>query len=65
LKFFAEALEASCIETVEDGFMTKDLALIVHNSNEVSRDKYLNSEEYIDKVAVYLKKKLHAHHHKA
>jgi len=45
--------------------MTKDLALIVANSNEVSRDKYLNSEEYIDKVAEFLKKRLHAHHHKA
>jgi len=44
--------------------MTKDLALLVHNSNEVSRDKYLNSEEFIDKVAELLKKKLHAHHHK-
>jgi len=44
--------------------MTKDLALLFHNSNEVSRDKYLNSEEFIDKVAELLKKKLHAHHHK-
>jgi len=65
LKFFAEALEASCIETVEAGFMTKDLALIVHNTNDVSRDKYLNTEEYLDKVAEYLRKKLIAHQTKA
>ena len=26
---FAEALEAVCVETVESGFMTKDLALLV------------------------------------
>jgi len=64
LKFFAEALEASCIETVEAGFMTKDLALIVHNSAEVSSDKYLNTEKYIDKVAEYLRKKLLDHQHK-
>jgi len=61
LKHFAESLEAACIECVEAGFMTKDLALIVHNSNEVSKDKYLESEKFIDKVAEFLVKKLHHH----
>lgn len=40
LHVFAQTLERTVIETVEKGFMTKDLALIVHNANEVSRDKY-------------------------
>jgi len=59
LKHFAETLEAATIETVEAGFMTKDLAIIVHNTNDVPRDKYLNSEEFLDKVAETLRKKLH------
>lgn len=29
LKVFSEALEAVCIETIEAGFMTKDLAICV------------------------------------
>jgi len=44
--------------------MTKDLALIVHNTNEVSKDKYLDSEKFIDKCAEFLKKKLQHHHAK-
>lgn len=31
---FASALEAVCIETIEAGFMTKDLALCIKNINE-------------------------------
>lgn len=37
---FANTLERSVIEAVEKGFMTKDLALIVHNASEVPRSKY-------------------------
>jgi len=55
---FVTELEAATIETMENGFLTKDLAIIVHNSNDVSRDKYVNSEEFIDKVAEHLKKRL-------
>ena len=40
LKNFCEELERTVIETVEKGFMTKDLALCVSGSQEVSRDKY-------------------------
>jgi isocitrate dehydrogenase len=58
LKNFCETLEASVIETVETGFMTKDLALIVHNTNNVSKDKYLDSEKFLDKCAEVLRKNL-------
>lgn len=51
LRNFAETLEKSVIQTVENGFMTKDLALIVHNANEVSKEKYCETFEFIDKVA--------------
>lgn len=38
--------------------MTKDLALIVHDTNEVSKDKYCETFQFIDKVAEILKSKL-------
>ncbi len=42
---FADALEQVCIETVEAGFMTKDLALLI------SRDqKYLTTNEFLAKL---------------
>ena len=31
--------------------MTKDLAIIVHDTNTPRRDQYLNTFEFIDKVA--------------
>ena len=46
---FAETLERICIETVEAGFMTKDLALLVGPNQ-----KYLTTGEYMDKVAANL-----------
>jgi isocitrate dehydrogenase len=55
LKKFALGLEAVIVKTVEDGFMTKDLAICVAGSNDVSRDKYLNTQEFIDKIAENLK----------
>ncbi|PPR83405.1 hypothetical protein GOBAR_AA37304 [Gossypium barbadense] len=54
---FIEKLEAACIATVESGKMTKDLALIIHGS-KLARDKYLNTEEFIDAVAADLKARL-------
>jgi isocitrate dehydrogenase len=39
------------IETVESGHMTKDLAILVEGTNDVDRSKYLNTFEFIDKVA--------------
>ncbi|KAG6779000.1 hypothetical protein POTOM_015364 [Populus tomentosa] len=54
---FTEKLEAACIGAVESGKMTKDLALLIHGS-KVSRDHYLNTEEFIDAVAEELKARL-------
>nr|CAD1838365.1 unnamed protein product [Ananas comosus var. bracteatus] len=50
-------LESACIETVESGKMTKDLALLIH-SLKVSREHYLSTEEFVDAVAQRLKEKL-------
>ncbi|KAG0493845.1 hypothetical protein HPP92_004839 [Vanilla planifolia] len=54
---YTKKLEAACIETVESGKMTKDLALLIHGS-KVSRDQYLNTEEFIDAVAEELRSRL-------
>lgn len=54
---FTKKLEEACVGTVESGKMTKDLALIIHGS-KLSRDNYLNTEEFIDAVAAELKAKL-------
>ncbi|XP_048230526.1 isocitrate dehydrogenase [NADP], chloroplastic/mitochondrial [Ricinus communis] len=54
---FVHKLEGSCIETVEAGKMTKDLAILIHGP-KVSREFYLNTEEFIDAVAQNLESKL-------
>ncbi|KAF5958687.1 hypothetical protein HYC85_005912 [Camellia sinensis] len=54
---FVHKLETACIETVESGKMTKDLAILVRGP-KVSREFYLNTEEFIDTVAQNLISKL-------
>ncbi len=50
---FAETLEQVCIETVQSGKMTKDLALLVGKDQT-----YLNTFEFMDALADNLKAKL-------
>ncbi|NPD16917.1 NADP-dependent isocitrate dehydrogenase [Xinfangfangia sp. D13-10-4-6] len=50
---FAETLEKVCVQTVEDGFMTKDLALLVGPDQ-----KWLTTIGYLEKVDQYLNKAL-------
>merc|ERR1740123_2003681 len=54
---WAEKLEAAVIETVENGKMTKDLAICVCGTNNVPRDKYRNTFEFLDDIAETLNKK--------
>jgi isocitrate dehydrogenase len=58
LKNFTEKLEEAVVKCVEDGFMTKDLAVCVYETNSPSREKWLNTKEFIVKVGEYLKKGL-------
>merc|ERR1719183_210394 len=51
LQKFSETLEKVIIQTVEAGHMTKDLAILVEGTMKVDRSKYLNTFEFIDKVA--------------
>jgi isocitrate dehydrogenase len=50
LKTFVHDLESSVIQTVENGFMTKDLALIVNGTSELKRNQYCETIEFIKKV---------------
>ncbi len=43
---FCNKLEQVCVETVEAGEMTKDLAMLVHGDN-VSKDDYLTTEGFL------------------
>ena len=54
---FAHALETVCIETVESGKMTKDLALIVHG-NKLTDSDYLTTEGFLQALDENLQKKL-------
>jgi isocitrate dehydrogenase len=56
LQQFASDLEAVCVETVEAGFMTKDLALAIHGAG-LKKEHYLNTEAFLNKVAVNLEKR--------
>src|SRR5262249_35777952 len=48
---FAKSLEKVCVDTVESGFMTKDLALLVG-----ADQKWLSTTGFLDKVDANLKK---------
>ena len=51
LKHFAETLERVCVDTVESGYMTKDLALLVGPDQ-----KWLSTTGFLDKIDENLKK---------
>jgi isocitrate dehydrogenase len=55
---FANALETVCIETVESGKMTKDLAVCIHGNKVSHGEHYLNTEEFLDAIDSNLKKKM-------
>jgi isocitrate dehydrogenase len=54
---FAKKLEEVCVETVESGKMTKDLAVCIYGE-KVSVENYLFTEEFLDLIDENLKKKL-------
>ena len=54
---FSKTLEKTCITTVESGYMTKDLALLVHGSNLLDKD-YLTTQQFLLKLKENLDKDL-------
>ena len=54
---FANTLEEVCIETVESGKMTKDLAMIIHG-NKLKEEHYLTTQQFLEALDENLLKKL-------
>ena len=52
---FAKTLEKVCIDTVESGKMTKDLAVFIYGE-KVTQGQYLNTEPFLDAIDSNLKK---------
>ena len=50
---FAQTLENVCIQTVENGEMTKDLAILISKDT-----KYLTTNEFLEAIDKNLKKQL-------
>lgn len=54
---FCEKLEQVCVETVEAGQMTKDLAILVHG-DKITRENYLSTQDFLTALKSNLDKKL-------
>ena len=55
---FCQKLEEVCVETVESGEMTKDLAMLVHGDN-INQGDYLNTQDFLAAIKRNLDKKLY------
>jgi len=49
LERFSTALEKVCIQTIESGFMTKDLALCIHG-DKTTKEHYLSTTDFLKKL---------------
>ena len=56
LQQFSLDLEKVCIETVESGLMTKDLALAIHGK-DLKPEHYLETKKFLDAINQNLQKK--------
>ena len=54
---FAEAIEKTCVETVESGKMTKDLAMLIYG-NDIKTGQFLTTEAFLDAIDMNLQEKL-------
>ncbi len=57
---FAETLEAVCVETIEAGTMTKDLAMAVHETTAPPAGSFVTTDEFLNALERGLRKKLGA-----
>ena len=55
---FANALEQVCIETVEEGKMTKDLAVCIHGNKVNAGEHFVYTEEFLDALDKGLQAKM-------
>jgi len=54
---FAQTLETVCVQTVQSGKMTKDLAVCIHG-DKVNQDQYMNTEPFLELLDSNLRKAL-------
>jgi isocitrate dehydrogenase len=54
---FCKTLEQVCIETIESGKMTKDLAICIHGT-AVKKEDYLTTEDFLNEISVNLNEKI-------
>lgn len=54
---FCSIVESTCINLVEKGKMTKDLALLIYG-NQLTRKFYLNTNEFLNELSFILKMKM-------
>lgn len=55
---FCNTLEKVCVETVESGVMTKDLAVCIHGNKVNHGEHYVYTEEFLDALNEGLKNKM-------
>ncbi|MCC7302402.1 MAG: isocitrate dehydrogenase (NADP(+)) [Bacteroidia bacterium] len=55
---FCQTLEKVCVETVESGKMTKDLAVCIHGGQVNHGEHFLYTDEFLNALDANLKKKL-------
>ncbi len=54
---FCAALEAACVDSVDNGNMTKDLAGCIHGLKNVKEGMFLHTEDFMEAVEEDMKKK--------
>ena len=54
---WAHTLEASIVETVEGGVMTKDLAICVHGNNVREGEHFVATEKFMDAIDANFQKR--------
>lgn len=57
---FAQALELACVDTVDAGQMTKDLAGCIHGIRNVKDGMYLYTNDFLEAIRENLAKKMAA-----
>jgi isocitrate dehydrogenase len=58
LAAFAKSLEQVCIETIESGSMTKDLAAAIHGTTDPDRSTWVTTREFLDRISEGLRRKM-------
>ena len=53
---FCTALEAACVDSVDNGNMTKDLAICIHGMKNVKEGMFLHTEDFMLAVEEDMKK---------